>query len=291
MAVFGTRIPYFAPLVASLLITAVHSFVPAYPSNITISPGAEAHAVLQVNWASQSFFKTDAQIVLRRTQNPGLNHGALVHFNDSVAAAATVATTTPWVAFVSCDSNITDTNASEINIFARAEKLGAIAGVLYSLHSQTCYIQQSLEDPSQFDRGLDIFTLSSLTTMRLVNSTFMNIDAAQYGTFDAAKLDAAHDQVITPNGPTGSPFLIANTLLDSSGATDTLPDSSATASGASSGGATKTSSSGVSASATNSSTSSSSTSSGAPNSGVRFSVPFSSFISGLLCLLAYLLFL
>ncbi len=73
MAVFGS-LSYLALLTVSLLTTAVRSFVPAYPSNVTITPGVEAHAVLQVNWASQSFFKTDAQIVLRRTQNAGLNH-------------------------------------------------------------------------------------------------------------------------------------------------------------------------------------------------------------------------
>ncbi|KAI0832454.1 hypothetical protein BC628DRAFT_1414754 [Trametes gibbosa] len=245
--------------VLALCVTAVQSFVPADPSNITISPNTGASTILQVNWAPQSFFKTDAQIVLRRGENAGANHGALVHFDDSVAADATASTNTPWVALVSCDANITDTAASGDNIFARAEKLGAVAAVLYALYSETCYIHQSLEDPSVFDRGLDIFTLGSRATSLIINSTFANIDSAQYGAFDAAKLDAAHAQVITPNGPTGSPFLIANTIVvGTSGSTD-VPGASGTISG---GG-------GPNASASSGAASPTSSGSAAPNSDVR----------------------
>ncbi|KAH9853432.1 hypothetical protein C2E23DRAFT_884612 [Lenzites betulinus] len=270
-------------LVVALCLTTVYAFVPAFPSNITLSLSTGAAAILQVNWAPQSFFKTDAQIVLRRGEGSGADHGALVHFNDSVAASVTTSTSTPWVAFVSCDANITDTAASEDNIFTRAEKLGAVAAVLYSLYSQTCYIHQSLEDPSQFDRGLDIFTLSSLSTSLLVNSTFANIDAAQFGTFDAARLDAAHDQVITPNGPTGSPFLIANTIVvGTSGSTD-VPGASGTVLG----GPTASSSTGASASVTdtNAASATSSGSSAAPNSAVQPSVQSLSFVCAMLCVL------
>ncbi|KAI0356537.1 hypothetical protein OH77DRAFT_1520055 [Trametes cingulata] len=166
-----------------------------------------------ITWAPKNFFRTDAELVLRRSHNPGSSHGAFVHFTDSDAAAATVGTSkTPWIALISCDSN--GTNVSDENIFTRAEKLGATAAVLYSLEFQTCYIEQSLEDPSRFDRGLDIYTVSSLMTSNLIESTFSHIDAAHHGSFDPASLDADFFEIVRAEPEAQTQYLIADLMLD-----------------------------------------------------------------------------
>ncbi|KAI0676965.1 hypothetical protein C8Q78DRAFT_57390 [Trametes maxima] len=206
-------------LVLALLVSVVHCFVPAFPSNVSITPGSGQHAVLFVTWGPGQLFKTDAQRVLAKEQTSGTNHGALVHFTDTLATAATSGTSrSNWIALVQCDWN--ETNASPENIFSRAQQLGATAGLLYSLYSEACYIHQSLEDHSQFDPWLDIYTLSRKDSL-ILNSTFANIDAAQYGSFDAAKLDADFPEIALGEPQMKTKYLISTIQMDNTGSSGT----------------------------------------------------------------------
>lgn len=71
--------------------------------------------------------------------------------------------TTPWIALVACDANVT--NASQENdIFSLARDAGAKAALLYSIYSQECIINPEYADPATFDQVMDIFSTQSLTT-------------------------------------------------------------------------------------------------------------------------------
>lgn len=48
----------------------------------------------------------------------------------------------PWIALVACDANMTDYDE---NIFTFARINGAIATLMYSLHSSSCIIDPSYE--------------------------------------------------------------------------------------------------------------------------------------------------
>ncbi|KAI0663137.1 hypothetical protein C8Q70DRAFT_1118396 [Cubamyces menziesii] len=225
-------------LLLGLLTTLVYSYVPAYPSNITITPGSEQHSIINV-WAPATYLRWDVEIVLRSDDFTGVSHGALVHFTDDLAVASTAGTRTPWVALISCDSNSTDVNAANENILTRAAQLGAVAAILYSAEQQTCYIEQSLEDPTKFERALDVYTLSNLQASFMLNVAFQHVDASRYGSFDAKLLDSASDEIANAKSePNAGPFLIAYIVLDTpttTGPTSVLPPTGSNAAGAPTG--------------------------------------------------------
>ncbi|KAJ8487700.1 hypothetical protein ONZ51_g4017 [Trametes cubensis] len=215
-------------LLLGLLTTLVYSYVPAYPSNITITPGSEQHSIINV-WAPATYLRWDVEIVLRSDDFTGVSHGALVHFTDDLAVASTAGTRTPWVALISCDSNSTDVNAANENILTRAAQL----------EQQTCYIEQSLEDPTKFERALDVYTLSNLQASFMLNVAFQHVDASRYGSFDAKLLDSASDEIANAKSePNAGPFLIAYIVLDTpttTGPTSVLPPTGSNAAGAPTG--------------------------------------------------------
>ncbi|KAI0650127.1 hypothetical protein C8Q79DRAFT_1006425 [Trametes meyenii] len=273
---FGLR--YTPLLVLALLVSVVHCVVPAFPSNVSITPGSGQYAVLFVTWGPGQLFKTDAERVLVKEQSLGASHGALVHFTDSLATAATVGTSrSNWIALVQCDWN--ETNASPENIFSRAQQLGATAGLLYTLYSEACYIDQSLEDLSQFNPRLDIYTVSRKDSL-ILNSTFSNIDATQYGSFDAAKLDADFQEIVLGEPQAETKYLISTIQMDNVG-----PGSSSTSAGgtgsSASGTATSTTASITADSDGATITSGSAAEKTGTNSGMRISPMYSSIVSGL----------
>ncbi|KAI0332485.1 hypothetical protein GY45DRAFT_1321005 [Cubamyces sp. BRFM 1775] len=234
MATTESKLLRFLFVLFGLLTTLVHSYVPAYPSNLTITPGSEQHAFINI-WAPATYLRWDVEVVLRSNNFTGDSHGALVHFTDDLAVAGTAGTSTPWVALISCDSNSTDVNAANENILTRAAQLGAVAAVFYSAEQQTCYIEQSLEDPPKFERALDVYTLNNLQASFMLNVAFQHIDASHYGSFDAQLLDSASDEIANAKSkPNAGPYLIAYILLDTpttTGPTSVLPPTGSNAAG------------------------------------------------------------
>ncbi|CDO69234.1 hypothetical protein BN946_scf185042.g136 [Trametes cinnabarina] len=60
----------------------------------------------------------------------------------------------------------------EYNIFTLAQEKGAVAGLLYSLHSVTCTINEEYSDPANFNQIMDIFATKSLTMSQLIEDEF-----------------------------------------------------------------------------------------------------------------------
>ncbi|KAM5534864.1 hypothetical protein V8D89_011419 [Ganoderma adspersum] len=170
-----------------------HAFVPAIPTNITDGLASQQQGTLNVFWYPQgTFIDRTRRVAAVSKSDPGIALGALVHFSDPVAAGATTATKTPWVALVACDAN--STAPLQDDIFARAKSLGAVAGLLYSLYSQTCVINPGYNASAP---PLDVHVLTSATSSKLVESLFNNVNTTRYGSFDAPTLDSEFTNVTT----------------------------------------------------------------------------------------------
>ncbi|EIW63620.1 uncharacterized protein TRAVEDRAFT_112619 [Trametes versicolor FP-101664 SS1] len=111
--------------------------------------------------------------------------GALVHFSEDKLVNDTSGT--PWIALVSCDAN--STNASmEDDIFTLARDRGAVAALLYSLKSVTCFINPEYSNPAKFDQVMDIFATQNLTSSQLIEDQFEN-SSSKYYWFSASTLN------------------------------------------------------------------------------------------------------
>lgn len=110
----------------------------------------------------------------------GTTSGALVHFTEE-RMGANLTTTTPWIAFISCDFN--ETSASQewgefdsmtlaaviqitdlIDIFTLARDRGAVSALLYTTTSMSCLLNQHyIQD---FEKPLDVFATKTIYVAR-----------------------------------------------------------------------------------------------------------------------------
>ncbi|RPD54743.1 hypothetical protein L227DRAFT_511251 [Lentinus tigrinus ALCF2SS1-6] len=152
--------------------------------------------------------------------------GALVHFSEDKLPNGT--TTTPWIALVSCDAN--STNASmEDDIFTLARDRGAVAALLYSVKSVSCYINTEYSNPANFDQVMDIFATQSLSSSNIIESQFTNVlgNSSKYYWFSPSLLnDSASgiETAIVNNTIRNTGYLFAT--LTASNATDNTNSSS-----------------------------------------------------------------
>lgn len=121
----------------------------------------------------------------------GIDRGALVHFSEDQTTNDT--STTPFIAFISCDANAT--NASmETDIFTLARDRGANAALLYSNTSAGCLINPNYID--NFEKPLDVFATLSRSDAVLIDSQFDHTSAAFYD-FNPALLNSSFSSVTT----------------------------------------------------------------------------------------------
>ncbi|OSD07120.1 hypothetical protein PYCCODRAFT_1442528 [Trametes coccinea BRFM310] len=169
------------------IVASVHAYIPAQPTNqtnVAQAAGLNFSDVSSISllWYPKGFYDETVSYQLVGAYSTGiskvrysvpcngsLSKGALVHFSEDKMPNGT--TTTPWIALVSCDTN--STNASlEDDIFTLAQERGAVAGLLYSLHSVTCYINPEYSDPAKFNQVMDIFSTKSLTISQMIEDEF-----------------------------------------------------------------------------------------------------------------------
>ncbi|KAI0351367.1 hypothetical protein OH77DRAFT_950334 [Trametes cingulata] len=270
MASTLARLAYTLSLFAAL----VHSFVPASPYS---SPDGTApnfggiETALRVTWKPQHFTATDAHLIVQGPQGlkGGTDHGALVRFADSDAAAATTGSKTPWVALVNCDPGA---NTSDASIVQRAADLGAVALLLYSQQAETCEV-------TQFSGDIDIYVLPSTEARDYVLNTYKHIDWSRYRDFNATTLDSAFDAVTSRNDAVAVPFLVA----------DFIPSGSAPNATASASGSHRTTSSTSVAQTGTASSTGSAPKETSTHSGALSNSPVVLMLSGILSLSVYML--
>ncbi|KAK0461080.1 uncharacterized protein EV420DRAFT_1530134 [Desarmillaria tabescens] len=226
-----------------ILSPGVYSYIPASPTNSTqdaIAGGLNITDVskLHLQWYSNGSYWETVSYQLVGHDSQGISKGALVHFSETSVNNNTPATTTPWIALVSCDFNAT--NASqEIDIFTLARDKGAVAALLYSLYSTACVINPEYADPQTFDQVFDIFSTQSLTSAHLIEYQFGQIGSTNdsiSGTYDSQRLNdsaAIMNATISSGYATSSGFLYAT--LRAYNATGDDNDTSTTSSSSGSG--------------------------------------------------------
>ncbi|KIK93582.1 hypothetical protein PAXRUDRAFT_144774 [Paxillus rubicundulus Ve08.2h10] len=203
---------------ASVLFTllrplAVHCYVPAQPSNVTIQEADITNASkLHLQWYTNGSDWEFVSYQLVGAGSNGVTQGMLVHFSEDYAGNET--TITPWIALVACDANSTNVS-QETDIFSMARDRGARSAVLYSLYSETCVINPEYSDPANFDQVFDIFATQAIEVSRLIEyefGQFGQFNKTYYGYYNAIMLnDSAGvvNQSISSNGPVAPGFIFA----------------------------------------------------------------------------------
>ncbi|KAI6040283.1 hypothetical protein EDC04DRAFT_2678336 [Pisolithus marmoratus] len=163
------------------------AYTPAQPINGSVEGTGTNRLTLQ--WYSNGSDTEFVYYLLAGTNSDGLSQGPLVHFSEDIAGYGTT-TTTPWIAFISCDTN--STNATqELDIFTLARDRGAQAALLYSLFSDSCAINPAYTDPDNFERVFDLFATESARVSKFIEYEFnlFGANGTYYGTYNATMLN------------------------------------------------------------------------------------------------------
>ncbi|KAG8213947.1 hypothetical protein J3R82DRAFT_10693 [Butyriboletus roseoflavus] len=177
----------FQTLALFLYVSQVLGYIPAQPLNTTTRIEAANTSRLHLQWYTNG---SDWEYVTQQLVGPeagnGPAQGMFVHFTEDSAGNET--TTTPWIAFVSCDANSTN-SSHEADIFTMAKDRGAKSAVLYSLYSETCVINTAYQSPV-----LDVFTTQTLNHSWHIEYEFDQFGPSSetyYGYFNATMLNDA----------------------------------------------------------------------------------------------------
>ncbi|KAI0645948.1 hypothetical protein C8Q79DRAFT_910210 [Trametes meyenii] len=177
------------------------AYIPAQATNETDVAQAAGQnfsdvSRLSLQWFPMGSYSETVSYQLIGADSLGISKGALVHFSEDKLTNET--TSTPWVALVSCDAN--STNASmEDDIFTLARDRGAVAALLYSLKSVTCYINPEYSNPAKFDQVMDIFATQSLTSSQLIEDQFhlSEGNSSKYYWYSPSLLNSSADIIQT----------------------------------------------------------------------------------------------
>lgn len=149
-----------------------------------------------------------------RQQADHTTRGALVHFTEA-SAQGNLTTTTPWIAYISCDTNETGASMEDgectilpkltIDIFTLARDRGAVSALLYSTKSAACLL--NAEYIENFDHVLNIFATTSQATSQLLDSQFRNTNDT-FSIYNATLLNAsAADVNVTLSAQNANDYL------------------------------------------------------------------------------------
>ncbi|CED83911.1 Predicted E3 ubiquitin ligase [Phaffia rhodozyma] len=220
-------------------------YIPAFALNNTAALSRNDSSMLDFIWVQGTY---NAYISLQLTAdantsdyfpnefaNGGLDRGALVHFSEDLAQTND-SSNTPWIAFVSCDSNITDMSM-ENDIFSLARDRGAMAALLYSNTSEGCQITQNYLD--NYEKPLDVYTTRNKNDAIIIESQFEQHCAAAFHNFNPSLLNSSYSSVtslLSGIYPLSNTYVVAFLRAFNATSTDTtvVPTATATAPGSTS---------------------------------------------------------
>ncbi|KAL1413301.1 hypothetical protein Q8F55_001057 [Vanrija albida] len=201
------------------------AYVPAMPVDDT---SVVPSSFIDVRWiipqgAPGRQDKTPISFQLRSDNHiSDVTRGALIRFTEETMGP-NVTSSTPWIAFISCDAN--ETNASmEWDMITLARDRGAVSALLYTLNSSACLLNQNYIQ--NFEKPLDVFCTSSWGAARLLNSQFNNTDE-MYFHFNATRLnESASDLNATLQNVNLSKKTYLAAIITARNETDPLPSAS-----------------------------------------------------------------
>jgi len=205
----------------------VMAYLPASPMNATENPtnSNSDTSFLTLRWEPGGLFTNSISSLLTVPGSDGAFQGAFVDFSDD--DFTNTSTTTPWIAFINCDSNVTY-DLPDIDTFTAARDSGALAAVLYSVWSDFCVINPTF---SRSPPPLDIYTSPSAKSSALVRSLFTNINQTLYSAFDPLTLNQSAAAIAAEfNGSNTDPtYLLA--LIRPNSSSVSIPSSNSTHNG------------------------------------------------------------
>ncbi|KAH6914059.1 RING-7 protein [Coprinopsis sp. MPI-PUGE-AT-0042] len=186
-------------IAAAFCLAHVSAYIPAAGTNSTreaVEGGLNVTEVskLQVTkWEGTAIAdESNVSFQLAQQDSTGVSKGILVRFSEEHANNATLPTSTPWIALVSCDRNATNATMDE-DIFTLARDRGAVAALLYSLDSVACVINPEYTNPAAFDQVFNIFATQSKTSSHLVNDFYP--PNKTFAWYDSKALNDSYDEV------------------------------------------------------------------------------------------------
>ncbi|TDL26406.1 hypothetical protein BD410DRAFT_783457 [Rickenella mellea] len=190
-------------LACALVIPYAHGFIPATPTNVTSVFQGANNATVLLEWYPSGSFTTDIFLLYGR---PEITSGALVRFSDSDSSKSSTAT--PWIAFISCDFNTTE-SSSQKDVFSLAVGLGAEAIFLYSEWSLGCGVNHNFAFQGGNSTNIYMTDSPSMILNQFKNIKNMN---ASFETYDVQELNNAaaeiNQSILT--GTNQSPYVIAS---------------------------------------------------------------------------------
>ncbi|ORY35619.1 hypothetical protein BCR39DRAFT_511164 [Naematelia encephala] len=213
--------------------TPAAAYIPAMPVNDTSGLNLTDSSTIAISWTDPAGVYSGAVSYQLKADvaTGGQTSGALVHFTEA-SAGENLTTSTPWIAYISCDVN--ETMASmEWDIFTLARDRGAVSALLYTAQSQSCLLNQ--EYIQDFEKPLDVFATKTVQVARVIDNQFVHTNDTFY-TYNGALLNVSGTAVndsLANNPPDNRTFLIGTlTARNSTGqASPTeIPGATATAS-------------------------------------------------------------
>ncbi|OXC69100.1 hypothetical protein AYX13_02390 [Cryptococcus neoformans] len=213
------------------------AYIPALPVNDTTGLNLTDASTIAIAWTDPlGVYRGGVSFQLRADiDTGGTTSGALVHFSESTMGR-NISTTTPWIAFISCDTNET-TASMEWDIFTLARDRGAASALLYTTRSETCLLNS--EYITDFEKPLDVFATKNVQVARVIDNQFIHTNKS-FENYNATLLNQSVldvNQSLAGNYPATKTYLIGTlTARNSTGqATSTyIPNATTSASSASS---------------------------------------------------------
>ncbi|WVQ81995.1 hypothetical protein IAT38_004122 [Cryptococcus sp. DSM 104549] len=195
----------FAELFGALQCAA---YIPALPVNDTTGLNFTDSSTISISWTSPAGVYSGgvSYQLMADVATGGTTAGALVHFAESTMGE-NATTTTPWIAFISCDVNET-TASDEWDIFTLARDRGAVSALLYTTKSQSCLLNS--EYISDFEKPLDVFATKTVQVARVINNQYVHTNET-FENYNGTLLNESAIDVnnsLAGNAPSDKTYLI-----------------------------------------------------------------------------------
>ncbi|KAF9449849.1 hypothetical protein P691DRAFT_727178 [Macrolepiota fuliginosa MF-IS2] len=216
---------YFLPILLATLATA---YIPASPTNSSQDATANGFNLtdtsqLTLHWYPNGTLTVPVSYRIPGNGSQGIDKGVFVHFSEASVNELTPPTSTPWIAMVSCDANITGVS-QEVDVFTLAKRKGATAALLYSLYSLACIVNPGYVD-STTNHTLDVFVAQGKTDAQLIGYQFGQLfSTGGITNYDSQHLNntaGAVEDSIARDSATAPGFLYASLISGAMGEANT----------------------------------------------------------------------
>ncbi|WWD19006.1 hypothetical protein CI109_103463 [Kwoniella shandongensis] len=230
------------PAIATFIFSSLpaRAYIPALPINDTSGLNLTDSSTIAISWTDPAGVYSGGVSFQLQADVPtgGQTAGALVHFSESTMGQ-NLTTSTPWIAFISCDLNET-TASEEWDIFTLARDRGAVSALLYTIHSTSCLLNP--EYITDFEKPLDVFATKTVQVARVIDNQYFHTNNT-FDNYNGTLLNISGADVnnsLIGNPPATKNYLIGTlTARNSTGQATATNIPNATPSGSGSGSGNK----------------------------------------------------